>query len=276
MPSSKTLIRELCARIAPVTAGKEREQCARAGGTVQSLARRVARMQGLAEPRVTLKGMALLAADLGNARQGSQAVQEWLGRAGVLQALSAHCDVKWLVADVGLREDFSSASFGSQILPRLLRRISPQPEQAVWDSMQEGVRLVCRMKGKGTDILGLGFLGTYEPRPGSLHELGAMEAWPIAVAAGFLLGASDLQTPVVISGEAAAAAVTIASLLAKTVSDYVLLAQPLAAAACPLEELPLLQWRAPDPLAVILGLDFCQSAAMLNKSDLGLGNGKAV
>lgn len=263
MSRSLTLIRELCSRI--VVVGESAATSPKDSNSVLCFAERLARIQGSAAAKVALKGMALFAADPPQSAVTSRELREWLGQEGTLHALSAHCDVKWLVADVGLQEDYSTAPFGTQVLPQLLKRISAEPGQAVWDAMHEGVRLACRMKGRGTDIFGVCFLPSYELAPSSAEALADMKAWPIAAAAGFLLAAVDLQTPVVVSGTAALAAVAVAQSLAPAVSGYILLAQP--ADNCPVQIgfEPLLTWKAPDPLAVILGLDFCQSAAMFHK-----------
>ncbi|MDB6032599.1 MAG: Phosphoribosyltransferase [Verrucomicrobiales bacterium] len=260
MPISETLVRDLCSRITSLPQG---EKPSNMDNGLAWLGGRIAEIQRRTSPAAQLKGMACFAADPPGSSPGSQELRTWLEAVGPLQRLSAHCDVKWLVADVGLTEDFSNASFAPHVLPRLLKRISPDPSAAVWDAVQEGIRLACRMKGRGTDIFGAAFLTAFTLQPTDIQKAIDLRAWPIATAAGFLLAAADLQTPIVVSGAPILSAIQLACALVPAVADYVLLAQPADAPISLGFTPPLLTWTAPDPLAVILGLDLCQSAAKL-------------
>jgi hypothetical protein len=260
MPSSETLVRELCSRIVAVPQAELRS--VERDGLIW-LGKRLAVIQKRSSPATKLKGMACFAADQPGCEQSSQALRGWLEDESPLPRLAAHCDVKWLVADAGLNADFANSPFAPHMLPLLLKRLSLDPREAVWDALQEGVRLACRMKGRGTDLFGACFLSGFNLEPKDIQEAGELKAWPICLAAGFLLGAADLQTPIVVSGPPVLSACEVACSLVPAVADYLLLAQPAKQPVSLHSAPPLLCWTAAEPLAVILGLDLCQSAAKL-------------
>ncbi|MEW6303718.1 MAG: nicotinate-nucleotide--dimethylbenzimidazole phosphoribosyltransferase [Verrucomicrobiota bacterium] len=226
-------------------------------GPLRLLAARIAGAQRLDKPAAGLKGLALFAADSPGSRAVCARVRELLTARGPLHALARQYSVKLGMVDVGLAVDFIQTELANQIL-RQHPRATDSADEAVWESLQAGVRTACLMKGKGTDIFGLGMLREPGTTNSQLADIGRTSDWALGASVGFLLAAADLQTPVVISGPDCALAARLAKGVAPAVADYLIVAQS-GDAHEPLP--PLLGSAIPHELAVILGLSLCEGAA---------------
>ena len=268
-------IRALCADITPPPAGPQTART-RAPNRLETLAAQMRAVQRAARPAARIKGLALFAADrVGESGSISKQVRGFVSAHTAIHEIARQHDVKLAVVDAGLAEDFSRTELANRMLRERVPARGGSPEEMAWESLHAGVRVACVMKGKGTDVFGLGFIGrdgTGGPglelenavlsgdTAAMMRGIASLGAWDLGAAAGFVLGAAHLQTPVVISGASSFAAAELARRLAPAAQHAIIWAQPPPAGGRTTVEAVLdLPW--PDEIAVMIALGICESAA---------------
>jgi len=134
--------------------------------------------------------------------------------------------------------------------------------ESAWESVQAWVRVAYLMKGKGTDLFGLGLFSGGWDSAQKFEHLAVCRAWDVGAACGFLLAAANLQTPVVVPGMAVSWAALLAMELCPAVQDYLIAAQRLEVVSV-ME--PLLDWQTDEHLAVLMAMGLCESAARVGR-----------
>lgn len=219
---AKTKTLRLAAELLPLDAASaERVAVAWANSPrrLKSLAIQLAGAQRTDKPVAWEKGLILFAADTKESSAGSESVTGFLPGTSVLAHYAQQQQVKLAVTDIGLNSSEAEALND----PRLFRQRQPlkatSPEERFWESAQAGVRMACLLRGKGTDVFGIGSL-RYFVKPHGQAAVIQMEHWELAAMAGVILGAASVQTLTVISGECGQAALDLAAEWSPVVRDY--------------------------------------------------------
>ena len=206
------------------------------------------------KPAAQNKGLILLAADAGGTNHGSTRVKDFFNQPPVLAQFAHQQQVKLAVTDIGLAEDFSSGEHAARIFKQRQPLKATSPTERFWESVQVGVRVACLLRGKGTEVFGVGSLREFAEPAGEVEGLIAGEQWEIAAMAGVILGAASVQTVTVIGGKVGEAALALAAGWSPLVREYVISADAAN------EFLGVSQDSEASLLGVVLTLGLCTQA----------------
>lgn len=218
------------------------------------LAEQLAGAQRTIKPAAQNKGVILLAADAGGTNHASIRVKDFFNQPPMLAQFAHQQQVKLAVTDIGLAEDFSSGEHAARIFKQRQPLKATSPAEHFWESVQAGVRVVCLLRGKGTEVFGVGSLREFAEPARDVEGIVAREQWEIAAMAGVILGAASVQTVTVIGGKAGEAALALAAGWSPMVRDYVI------SAADANEFLGASQDGEASLLGVVLTLGLCTQA----------------
>jgi len=186
------------------------------------LVEQLAGAQRTIKPAAQNKGLILLAADADGTNHGSIWVKDFFNQPPILAQFAHHQQVKLAVTDIGLAEDFSLGEHAARIFKQRQPLKAMNPTERFWESVQAGVRVACLLRGKGTEVFGVGSLRGFAEPAGDAEGIIAQEQWEIVAMAGVILGAASVQTITVIGGKEGEAALALASSWSPVVRDYVI------------------------------------------------------
>ncbi len=259
--TSEEIVLSLCASIADIDKNCEQAVLNRlpeALGDFRPLAAQIAGAQRKPVPRVNVKSLAIVVDKDSPVQARSMVERPTLAPNAIVNAIALQYGIHWTIVNTGGRGPVREASPLLQVSSGASHNGGPMR----WDHIRKGIRLACHVKGQQTDLMGLAFWDGDVAREAGEEISPHCDEESILMAAGFLLGAADLQTPVVLAGQMPIRAARIAFTMAPSVKNYMVYAQcsednPVGGCN------PLLRLTAPGWLAVAIGMALCQTATNL-------------
>ncbi len=216
-----SLIRDLVSADA-VSAQQVAERLTGQPNRLAELAKQLAGAQRTPSPQARQKGLILFAADAAGSKSGSERVAAFFAQPSTLGQFAHQQQVKLAVTDLGLQEDFSQADFTARIFKQRQPLKASNTTERFWETVQAGVRMACLLRGKGTDVFGVGSLLEFSQPAAEMEAIIAVEQWEIAAMAGVIIGAASVQTLTVIGGPSGHAALALAQTWSPLINDYVI------------------------------------------------------
>ncbi len=220
---TKTL--RLASEVTPLDAASAQQVAARMKGLPKRLAGLVEQMAGAqrtVKPAAQNKGLILLVTDAAGTAHGSSRTKDFLSHPSTLAQFAHQQQVKLAVTDIGLAEDFSQGEHAARIFKQRQALKAASPTERFWESVQAGVRMACLLRGKGTEVFGVGSLREFTEPAGEVEGIIAREQWEIAAMAGVILGAASVQTVTVIGGKVGEASLALAAGWSPVVREHVI------------------------------------------------------